>query len=244
MNHDEGQERLTEIGTLWTVVRQAQMGSTAEASAAQEQLWQRYGASVRRYLHAALGNAAAADDLMQEFALALVQSKFRKADPKVGRFRDYVKGVLFNLIQQYRRRQYRRATPLDAQEKLLEPTSYATECDQQFRQSWRDELLARSWAALAEAQPTFFTVLHFRAAHPDMSFEQMLQELGPQLGKDVNAASVRQTLHRARKLFADLLLAEVAPSLDRPSVADLQEELAELDLLPYFKAARAESARE
>ena len=55
------------------------------------------------------------------------------------------------------------------------------------------------------------------------------------LGKTVTAVGVRQTLHRAREKFAELLLEAVADSLDAPTRERLGEELEELGLLGYCK---------
>ena len=48
--------------------------------------------------------------------------------------------------------------------------------------------------------------------------------------------NVRKSLQRAQAKFADLLLDQVAESLDDPA-ADLEAELRELDLLQYCRTA-------
>ena len=48
---------------------------------------------------------------------------------------------------------------------------------------------------------------------------------------------MRVLLHRARERFADLLLEEIAHSLDDPTPDALQDELADLDLLEYVAPA-------
>jgi hypothetical protein len=47
----------------------------------------------------------------------------------------------------------------------------------------------------------------------------------------------RQTLHRARQKFADLLRAEVATSIGSAQAADVDDELAFLGLLAYCRPA-------
>ena len=237
MEKQEPQSELGEIPTLWNQVRAAQTESGPAAAAALESLIERYDDAVRRYLLAALGDEAAAADLSQEFALALVQRKFRRADPKVGRFRDYLKGVLFHLVSQYRR--WRKKQPTASAQALSERAVIDLDCERQLKQRRRDELLARVWAGLADRQPDSFTVLHFRAAHPDQSAEELVAGLRPQLGRAATVHNVRQTLHRARKLFADLLLADVARSLRHPSLDAVQQELQDLGLLPYFQGLQA-----
>jgi RNA polymerase sigma factor (sigma-70 family) len=232
MDDMEPPARLDEIPTVWQQVRQAQADSGPAGDAAREILFRRYAGAVRRYLVAVLGDEAAAADLTQEFALAMVQGKFRLADPKLGRFRDYLKSVLFHLISHYRRQ--KRHASVSAQVLAKLPGADA-DSDRHFRQSWRDELLARAWAALVDRQSEFFTVLHVRAVHPDLTAEQLAVQLRPQLGRDVSVDNVRHMLQRARRLFADLLLAEITSSLKHPTVESVQQELCDLDLLPYFQ---------
>jgi RNA polymerase sigma factor (sigma-70 family) len=237
MEKQQPQSRLGEIPTLWSQVRAAQTESGPAAAAALESLFQRYDDAVRRYLLAALGDEAAAADLSQEFALALVQGKLRRADPKIGRFRDYLKGILFRMVSQYRRRQKKQPSASSAA--LPERAVSDNDSDRQLQQRRRDELLARVWAGLAERQPDFFTVLHFRAAHPDLSAEELVAGLQPQLGRAATVDNLRQMLHRSRKLFADLLLADVTQSLKHPSLDAVRQELQDLDLLPYFQGLPA-----
>src|SRR5207247_101653 len=187
--------QLNEITTRWTEVHVALRGEGAAAAQAQSALFQRYGGATRRYLVAALRDAAAADDLTQEFAVALVDGGFRKVQAERGRFRDYVKGVLFRLVRKHWRREGRAPQALAADVDLTDPECYSDACDERFRQSWRDELLARTWEDLAVREHTYFTVLHFRAAHPDLAIDEMLDELSQQLGKPLTAQGVRQTLH-------------------------------------------------
>jgi DNA-directed RNA polymerase specialized sigma24 family protein len=236
----EKPDRLNDIATQWTQVHVALTGQGESAAQAQSELFERYGGAMRRYLLAALRDPSAVDDLTQEFAVALVSGGFRKVRAERGRFRDYVKGVLFRLVRKHWRRQGRAPKPLALDVDLTDPECFAAACDEQFRQSWRDELLARTWEDLALREPTYFTVLHFRAAHPDMRTEDMLEELSPQLGKPLTAQGVRQTLHRARKLFTRLLMQQIAGSLEFPSPEAIHEELRELDLATFVLSPRKE----
>jgi RNA polymerase sigma factor (sigma-70 family) len=232
---------LSQIQTLWTLVRQAHAGS-AEKGAAQRQLIDRYGGAVRRYLRGALRDPDASDEVFQEFAYRLLHGDLGGADPQRGRFRYYVKGVLFHLIADHQRREHRQPRQIhsDMPEPAVAP-ELPEEEDRIFLASWRDELLARAWQALEAnerrtGQP-FFTVLRFKVEHAAMPSAQMAEQLSGKLGKGVTAASVRQTLHRARDRFADLLLDEVVNSLDRPAASQLQEELIDLGLLEYCRPA-------
>jgi RNA polymerase sigma-70 factor (ECF subfamily) len=234
--------RLSQIATLWSVVGQAHGPEAEAAAAARQQLLHRYGGAVKRYLLGALRDPEAADELTQEFAVRFLAGKYRGADPGRGRFRNFVKGVLSHLIaDHYRRQQARpRALPLEGAD-LAAAGGAAAEADPLFVESWRQELLARAWKALAEleaqtGQP-FHTVLRLRVDQPDLRSAQMAEQLAARLGRPVSAAGLRQTLHRARDRFADLLLDEVIQTLGRPAAEDLEQELIELNLLTYCRPA-------
>src|SRR5712692_6423966 len=72
MDESTPQSKLSRIQTLWTVVAKAHQGATREVSAAQKKLLERYGRAVYRYLLGALRDAAAAEELTQEFAVRLL----------------------------------------------------------------------------------------------------------------------------------------------------------------------------
>ncbi|MGE3806447.1 MAG: RNA polymerase sigma factor [Gemmataceae bacterium] len=232
--------RLSRIETLWTLVRHAH-DDAGSVRSAQEKLLERYGGAVRRYLLGAVRDADVADELFQEFACRLVGGNLGGADPARGRFRDFVKGVLFHLVADHHKRKQREPGGLAGN--LPEPAVFDAEpdLDSRFLESWREELLARAWAALeAVAEETgqpFFCVLRFRAEHPRLRSEEMAAEIGKQLGRSVSAANVRQLLHRARDRFADLVLEEVLDSLDRPTTEALEQELIDLGLLEYCRPA-------
>jgi RNA polymerase sigma factor (sigma-70 family) len=237
-----GDARLSGIQTFWTVLSIAHGdASDPAAAAAAQQLLRRYTKAVRRYLLGALRDADAADELTQEFALRFMRGDLHRADPQKGRFRDFVKGVLFHLIADHHRKQKRNLPPLP--ESGVEDTNAfdPAESDQQFLESWRAELLDRSWKALQKLQEEtgqmFYAVLRFRAEHPEMRSAEMSERLSEQLGKPVNAAWVRQMLHRARDKFADLLLEESMHTLREPTVDQLEQELIDVGLLEYCKPA-------
>jgi DNA-directed RNA polymerase specialized sigma24 family protein len=173
MNHDD--LRLSRIDTLWTVVRQANEGSADKAQQAQQELLERYGGAIRRYLLGSLRSEDAADEVFQEFSLKLVSGAFQKADASHGRFRSFLKTTLFHLIIDYQRRGKRNAN----RELLLDPADDRPFCedrlaeeDRAWTRSWREELLTKGWAALAKIEKStgtpYYTVLRFRSEHPEL----------------------------------------------------------------------------
>jgi RNA polymerase sigma-70 factor (ECF subfamily) len=242
MNDESQDRRLCNISTLWSVVALAHAGTSEAARAAQHRLLERYGGAIRRYLTASLRNPAAAEELFQEFALRFLGGDFRLAHPQRGRFRDYVKTSLAHLIGNYYKQLQRQPQSLNPLH--LEPTDEAQaspEVDRVFLASWRDELLAQAWHALAQAEtahtPPFYTVLRFRADQPELSSREMAAQLGARLGKPLTAAGLRQMLHRARERFADLLVEEVAQTLGDPTDERLEEEFIDLELYDYCRVS-------
>ena len=68
---------------------------------------------------------------------------------------------------------------------------------------------------------------------------QIAEDLSAVLGKAYTEEGLRQLLHRARLRFAELLVAEVAHSLQTTDQARLEQEVIELGLLKYCRAALA-----
>jgi RNA polymerase sigma factor (sigma-70 family) len=232
--------RLSQISTLWSLVHRAHQAESDAAGSARQQLFFRYEGAVRRYLRNLLRSSDAADEVFQEFALRLVHGDLHGADPERGRFRNFVKGTLFHLIADYRKRQRKWPQPLpDHGAAVLDQSEAGS--DRDFLESWRDELLARAWAALAQCdarsgQP-YSVVLRFRADHPELRSPQMSKELALTLARPMTAVAIRQILHRARERFADLLLDEVRRSLGDPTSEQVEQELIDLGLFDYCRPA-------
>jgi RNA polymerase sigma-70 factor (ECF subfamily) len=235
------EQRLSKIETLWSLVHQAHGGAATGVSKAQEQLLERYSGAVHRYLLAALRDPDAADELFQEFCLRFLRGDFRKADPQRGRFRSYVKTALLNLIVDHQRRQKKQAQPLTADNPEPAAAPLPPEADIAFQESWREEVLNRTWLALEQLERQtgnrHYIVLRLRMDQPNLSSAELTEELTRRLGKPITVGSVRTLLSRARDSFADLLLQEVKDSLENPSLERLREELSDLKLLSYCEEA-------
>src|SRR5690242_18339936 len=136
---------LANTTTLWSLVREANDGPEEAAHRAREALLERYKGAVHRYLLGALREPYAADDLAQEFFLRFVRGDFRNANPAKGRFRDLVKTTLFHLIVDHQRRQKACPRPLPADD--CGPAADVLTSDEQFLDSWRQQLLSQAWKA-------------------------------------------------------------------------------------------------
>ncbi|MBL8795084.1 MAG: sigma-70 family RNA polymerase sigma factor [Planctomycetia bacterium] len=242
MDSEYVNSRLSGIQTMWTLVRKAHQGQPEVVKPAQEQLLARYGGAVKRYLRGLVRDADTADDLFQEFAVRLIKGDLHNADPQRGKFRNYVKGVLFHLVADFHQRKKRQPVGMgdNTPEPAISEPSHA-ELDAEFLHNWRDDLLARSWLKLEGAErqsgKPFYTVLRFRSQNPELTSDQLAAQLSVKLGKPLTAAGVRQTLHRARERFSEIVLDEVVHSLDNPTPRQLEEELIDLGLMKYCKPA-------
>jgi RNA polymerase sigma factor (sigma-70 family) len=242
---DENDLRLSRIETLWSVVREAHVGPDGNAREAQQRLMELNGPAIRRYLLGALRDADAADEVFQEFSLNLVRGAFGRADPSHGRFRSFVKTSLYHLIIDHQRRCRRQAVhhrPLavDRAGPEAAPGDLAGQ-DEALTKAWREELLARCWTKLSDEErdtgKPYHSALKFRLAHPELHSPQIAAQLGTQLGKPLTAGAVRVLIHRAREMFADLLLDVVCESLKDSTRDEVEQELSELNLLDYCRSA-------
>jgi RNA polymerase sigma-70 factor (ECF subfamily) len=239
MSGDESAIHLSRISTHWDLLFQAHRGQGPAVSQAQQELLRRYCGAIYRYLLGVLRNPHAAEDLSQEFALRLVRGAFKNADPQRGRFRDFVKTAVYHLIVDHHRRQQAKPASLPAQSQIADTPDDSA--DAEFLKHWRGEILGRTWEALAaleqQTDSLFHTVLRWRAEHPNAPAAELADQLSKSLGKPFTEGGIRVTLHRARERFADLLLDEVARSLQSSDNERIEQELMDLNLLAYCKPA-------
>jgi RNA polymerase sigma-70 factor (ECF subfamily) len=238
---DDDELHISRIPTAWTMVRDAHRDHT-QVQSAQQRLLDRYGAAIKRYALSALRDEDAADEVYQEFALRFVRGDFGKADPSRGRFRAFVKTVVYRLIVDYQRRVKKRSTQSGIHSNIAEPEADEEPShDAMLRTVWRDELLARCWQRLEEDErksgKPYYSVLRYRVDHPDLRSPELADGLSKKLGKPINAGAVRVSLHRARELFGEFLLDEINESLDGNSLDEAEQELIDLELHEYCRPA-------
>jgi len=230
--------RLSQMSTQWTLVFQAHSGSPEEVHAAQVVLLDRYSGAIHRYLLGAVRDPDVASELVQEFALRFLRGDFHRADPARGRFRDFIKRSVRNLMLNHLKSQKRGPRSLAA---APEPSLEAFESgfELEFAESWRKDLLDRAWKALETLQKKtgqpYYTVLRCRVEYPDLRSPALAERLSEKLGRPVSANGVRQALLRARDRFVKFLLDEVAAALENPTADDIEQELIDLNLISYCR---------
>ena len=233
-------DRLSQIETQWSVVRNAHQSDEEAARNAQRQLLQQYGTAIQRSLNAKLRDPAAADDVYQDFAVKFVQGDFHKASPEIGRFRTFIRTILFRQIADYYRAKKRRGN-VQLDPEISPPQADETSRDEQFVEVWRDEMLKKAWDALHDVEVSsgkpWYSVLQLRVRNPQMRSAELAKAVGEQLDRSMTSANVRVLLHRAREKFSFLLIETIANSLNSTSADEIESELADLKLLEYCQAA-------
>jgi RNA polymerase sigma factor (sigma-70 family) len=230
---------------MWTLVMQAHAPDQQAAVEAQRVLMQRYHGAVYRYLLGATREEEGADELFQEFAMRFLRGAFQRADPNRGRFRDFVRTSLINLVTDYRRRAVKRGPALGDLQIDADQFAEREELERQFLASWREELLARAWEGLAQVEESgrqpLYTTLRMKAEEPQLSSAEIAARLNARLSPDkpYNDVSVRKTIQRAREKLSDLLLDEVAQSVGSLGLDEVEEELMETGLIAYCRDALA-----
>jgi DNA-directed RNA polymerase specialized sigma24 family protein len=229
-------DHLSRLGTCWNVLKQANGASSQKREVARAWFVERYEAVVKRYLAKAVGNEAA-EDLTQEFAARFLQGRYANADAGRGRFRDYLKTCLFALVADFRKQQARRKTQQPAEGWDPVDPHAADDDHASWNQTWRGSLIERALDHLEREeqrdQKQLYTVFKFRLDHPELRSVQAAEKLSVRLGRTVSDVWFRKRLMASRTRFAALLLETVAESLDNPTLDQVKEELADLELLSY-----------
>ncbi len=234
---DKSSTRLSQIKTNWSQLFAANQPTGEATTEAQRELLINYSGAVFRYLQGAARNEHVALDLAQDFAVRFLRGDFRAVDPEKGRFRDFLKRILSNLVNDHFRRQKAEQNRVHAAAQNEIQYDEPIETDA-FEHDWVLEILRRTWEALEQHQTehntAYYVVLRARAESAELNSRQLCEVLSKALPlHSVNEAWVRQNLSRARKVFATLLRAEVAATLKDRRPQSVDEELVALGLLKY-----------
>lgn len=232
------EERLSRISTRWSMVSQAHAEKGDLVLLARSELLQRYRRAVYRYLRGATKSGDVAEDLCQEFAVKLLEGRYKNVDSNKGRFRDYLKTSLINLVTEYHRRRAKEPARLPLQVSLpcTEPVG---DGETEFDREWREEVLNQTWESLFDKRPVYFALLKLRVDNPTMTSRELAEAYHQSSQVEVTPAYVRKVLERAHGKYASLMLDQVAASIDEPDFENLKAELDHLDLTRYCRSALA-----
>ena len=233
------ENRLSHITTHWDELIAAHDSECFDQEGAKlrGELLRRYSGCVFQYILGATKSHHAAEDLTQEFALRFVRGDFRNANPNQGRFRDYLKVSLRNLVTDYFRTKPKEKNFESIGHNQIQSAAFES-LELDFAEQWRQRVLSIAWNSLKEfesaKQTQYYSVLFLRTEYPNSSSEELAILFSQQSGNQVKADWVRQTLRRARLKFAELLIEEVGKTLNSNSRQEIRDELAELGLKKYI----------
>lgn len=220
----EHRHELKLISTHWTMVSNPSRFVT------------RYGAAVRTYLRALLPTRDDADDVEQEFLLQVVERGFPTVAPGRGYFRHYLIVVVRNAALAHLKRKSKQ-TSVSAD---LAHVAAETDAVREWQLSWRDCVLQNTWHALRDHQKRtkgnqFYSVLKVSVDHSEDDSVSHAARVSALSGQELSPEAFRKQLSRARRKFGELLVQEVARTINDVTPQSLEEELRELDLLKYVK---------
>lgn len=232
-------EDFSGIATQWSLVLLAHRGSVTSAGPARNELVLKYRRAIRSYLGAILRDDHAADELTQDVVVRLLSGTFASAAPENGRFRNYLKVAVRNIARSYWQTRLRDGKlALDASVVAVAKEDAAD--DPVWDYDWRSAVLHAAWRALQQFQQVtsgnvFYSVLKLRSENPELNSTALAKRLSEETGMNFTATNVRQQLHRARFRFAQILVEEVARSLDWPLPDEVEQELIDLGLIKYVR---------
>jgi hypothetical protein len=195
----------------------------------------RYSQAIRAYLEALLREHDLAEEACQEFLARFFERGLDLATPDRGRFRDYLKIAARNTALSLLRR--KQATPVDPV--YFDQLASVTAGDIWTRE-WQRVVLDKAWRQLeaherSAPESLYFTSLRLIVAYPDETSTELAGRASRHAQRTIAPAAFRKQLSRARRRFAELIVAEVAATLHSDARRDLREELTELGLLPFVR---------
>lgn len=222
------------------MVRDAHAINMDDRILAHERLFEHYHTAIYRYLLGATHDPHVAEELFQDFAVRLCSGKLATASPDRGSFRNYLRTVLINLINDHRRRRKPIPAAAEPSERDIPPE---LDLDKLYLTALHEDLLATTWNVVRcfeeSSGQLYFTILHARATQPDLTSDELTDWLNQQrVGHPpLVATSLRKTVQRAREYFSDVLIEEVAQRLGTHVLSEIEGELIELNLHAYCQTA-------
>jgi RNA polymerase sigma-70 factor (ECF subfamily) len=220
---------LESITTNWAILRDPQ------------QFVLRYGVAIRAYVLALLGKNADGEEVLQDFLVRIVaQGGFLSADPARGRFRDYLRTCLRNAAVSHLRRKPPDGVPLSSVDDPAILNSAERAAEAAWIDHWRQCLLDKAWRELDRHQQRssgtiYHSVLRTAVEHRNEDSAALAARLSGSSGRAISPEAFRKQLSRARRIFAQALLAEVADTLDSADPDSVEQELIEVGLWGYIR---------
>ena len=200
----------------------------------------RYAPAIQGYLGVFLKNPHDVEDVCQAFLVRVIERGVVEQDALHGRFRDYLIAAVRNAALAHLRRRpgaVQSGAPLD---QIPARDVFEFPAEDEWLAGWRRVVLAGVWEALENHQREHagnlgHTVLRTLVDHPQEDSSQLAARVSAQCGRTIQPEAFRKQVSRARRLFAELLVAETARTLENPSPLKVEEELIDIGVMKYVK---------
>ena len=226
--------------TRWSVVRRAAGGSDTVARQALAAFCSGYWYPIYAFIRRSGKSPHDAEDLTQGFFARLVAKDIlASADPSKGKLRTFLLSCVRHFLadEHDRARAEKRGAALlmsfdavEAEERYaIEPVDDLSP-DRLFQRRWALTLLDQTLHALSEAYSAQGKAQTFEALRPFLGFGSKVaksyEELSPELG--VPIGTLKNQVFRMRERWREMLMEQIAATLDDPTPEEIRAELSEL----------------
>lgn len=203
----------------------------------------RYGRAVQTYLTAIVRDPNDATDVFQEFVATLLgrggPGTWPAADAR-GRFRDYLKVAARNAALSFFRKKNRRPTSDLSPDDHADPSSTDAAADRAMTSEWQRCVLDKVWRELEAHERRspgnmFHTALRIVTEFPKEDSPRHAARAAEKLSRPVTPEAFRKQVSRGKRMMAELILREVAATMDAATADDVEAELSELGLMRYVR---------
>jgi RNA polymerase sigma factor (sigma-70 family) len=200
----------------------------------------RYAPAIQGYLSVFLKNSHDVEDVCQAFLVRIIERGVIEEDRLHGRFRDYLIAAVRNAALAHLRRRRSADHEVTPLEEIPARESFEFPPDEEWLSRWRRVVLASVWEALENHERTHpgnlaHTVLRTLVDHPQEDSTKLAARVSSLSGRTIQAEAFRKQVSRARRLFAELLVAETARTLDDPTPLKVEEELSDIGVMKYVQ---------
>ncbi len=226
--------------TRWSLVRRAASPDDAEARAALAALCEAYWYPLYAFIRRSGKDPHDAEDLTQGFFARLVEKGvLAAADPAKGKLRTFLLACVRHYLSDEHARaqaQKRGAAVLTSFDAAWAEERYATDLvddlspDRLFQRRWALTLLEQTLRVLGDELAAQGKAEVFAALRPFLGFSadavKSYEDIAPELG--VPVGTLKNQVSRLRERWRELLLEQVATTLDNPTPEEIRGELSEL----------------
>ncbi|MCA9161586.1 MAG: hypothetical protein KDA62_01355 [Planctomycetales bacterium] len=200
----------------------------------------RYAPAIQKYFRALIRQSEDAEDAAQDFLARISGRGFGNLSLDRARFRDYltvaVKNSALNHLKRLRRN---RTVQADAIEVEVD-SDVLRQADSEWLANWQRCVLDQAWRGLFHYQRRhngnlFHTVLKKRSDHAELTDAAVAELVAAETGQPLSPEAFRKQLSRARRMFAELIVEEIARTLESPTPERVEDELVATGLMTYVK---------